>query len=247
MFAGGVPMKGEALKLFHLTENCWYSESDQTYDRPSLGYIRGRRASAAVDTGASPAHYAEFLEALDREGLPRPSAVVITHWHWDHTMGMSAAGVPVAACEKTQEHLRDMASWGPEQKEDFFKAQYYVRQEYSSPDQLCPRTADIVFRDVLELDLGGVTVKAEHVEGPHSDDSVLVYIPEDGMIFAGDSSAGDFSKPNIAYDPDLLKKYTDKVLSMEFGMFLHSHRQPTDRKETEEFLAQAAERGYYTY
>ena len=105
----------------------------------------------------------------------------------------------------------------------------------------------VVFKKELTLNLCGLEIQLKHVEGPHSDDSVLVYIPEDGMIFAGDSSAGDFSTPNISYDPILLEKYTNTIKAMDFSCFLHSHRLPLNRSETLAFLAEAKERGYYTF
>ena len=235
------------MRLFQITDNCWYSESDQTYDRPSLGYIRGSSMSVAVDTGNSPKHWHEFMQALELNGLERPSLCVLTHWHWDHVLGISAAGVPVAACRMTQLHLQEMCGWSDEEKKAFYDSNIYAQAEYTSWKEIRPATADIVYDTTLTLDIGGVDVCLEHVQGPHSDDSVLVSVPTDGMLFAGDSSAGDFSTPNIAYDPVLLRMYTEKIGSMYFRYFLHSHRQPLNRDETMRFLEEAAERGYYTF
>ena len=104
-----------------------------------------------------------------------------------------------------------------------YSANEFLQAEYDDPACIEPDTADITFDRSVIFDLGDITVNAIHINGPHSDDSVIVYIGEDGMIFAGDSSAGNFDLPNIAYDQDLLKEYTDFILGLEFNVFLHQH------------------------
>lgn len=236
------------MELHRLTQHCWYSDSDPDTDRPSLGYILGSEGRAlVVDCGNSPKHYDEFLSLLKSNGLPTPECCILTHHHWDHVLGMSAVTVPVLACSITQKHLREMAGWNEAEKKTFYDGNEYAQAEYASASDITTRVADIVFCDEIHFDLGDIQVIARHIDGPHSDDSVIVYIPSDGMIFAGDSSAGDFSTPDIAYDPVLLEKYTESILSMDFNCFLHSHRQPLDRRGTEDFLNTAKQRGYYTF
>ncbi len=236
------------MELHRLTRHCWYSDSDPDTDRPSLGYILGNDGrSIVVDCGNSPKHFREFISLLRNEKLPFPEYCILTHHHWDHVLGMSAVTIPVLACSLTQGHLREMAAWTPDDRKAFYDRNEYVRAEYECPEEITAHTADIVFNDEITVDLGDISVIARHIEGPHSDDSVIVYVPSDGMIFAGDSSAGNFDLPNIAYDPILLEKYTESILSMDFSCFLHSHRQPLDRSGTEDFLKTAKERGYYTF
>ena len=42
--------------------------------------------------------------------------------------------------------------------------------------------ADITFKDGLEIDLGGTNCIIENIGGCHSEDSSLVYIPEEKTI-----------------------------------------------------------------
>ncbi len=236
------------MELYQLTKHCWYTNSEPATDRPSLGYILSDKGlSIAVDSGNSPNHFKEFLTCLTDKGLPLPSLCAITHWHWDHTLGISAVNVPVLACELTQQHLIGMTKWTDKEIDDFYKSDQCVREEYASKDMITPSIANIIFKNELSLNIGDLEIKLIHVEGPHSDDSVLVYIPEDGMIFGGDSSAGDFSTPNISYDPVLLEKYTKTITDLKFNCFLHSHRLPLNRLETISFLDEAKKRGYYTF
>ena len=236
------------MQLHRLTEHCWYSDSDPATDRPSLGYILGNGGrSIVIDAGNSEKHYLEFLSCLQNEGLPMPELCIITHSHWDHVLGISAVNVPVIANTISQEHLRKMCAWDRSQYESFWADNEFVRAEYTSWECIHPRMATVSFSGKITVNLDGVQVEAQQVSSPHSDDGLLVYVPSDGMIFAGDSSAGNFDLPNIAYDPELLEAYTKTVLNLDFRFFLHSHREPTDRAQTETFLREAKERGYYVF
>ncbi len=236
------------MKLHKLTEHCWYSDSAPETDRPSLGYILGTDGKAVVvDAGNSENHYLEFISLLESNNLPKPSMCLLTHSHWDHVLGMAAVDVPTIAHTSTQCHLKEMCDWNSAQTDEFFRDNEYARVEYENHLEIHPRLASISFSTQLTINLGELQIQVYPVINPHSDDGVIVFVPEDGMIFAGDSSAGNFSLPNIAYVPELLKKYTSFISSLDFHWFLHSHREPTNREQTMQFLKEAKERGYYIF
>ena len=109
------------MELYQLTKHCWYTNSEPSTDRPSLGYILSDSGfGIVVDAGNSPKHYKEFLACLRQKGFPLPSLCAITHWHWDHTLGISAVDVPVIACDLTQQHLINMTKWTEKDIDDFY-------------------------------------------------------------------------------------------------------------------------------
>ena len=135
------------MELHKLTHHCWYSDSEPLTDRPSLGYILSDSGkSIVVDAGNSPAHYNEFLSCLDRNGFPYPSLCVITHSHWDHTLGISKVRVPVIACALTQLHLAEMKSWTDQDLKEFYDSDSCVREEYPTLDMISPSIASVVFK-----------------------------------------------------------------------------------------------------
>ena len=236
------------MKLHRLTDHCWYSDSAPDTDRPSLGYIVGTNGkSVVVDAGNSEKHYREFLDLLDSYDLPMPSMCVLTHSHWDHVLGMAATAVPTIAHVNTQRHLQEMCEWSPIQVKEFFSENEFAQIEYKDSLDIHPQIATISFSSPMTIYLGSIQVQLLPVINPHSDDGVIIYVPTDGMIYAGDSSAGDFSLPNIAYVPELFEEYIAFITSLDFNWFLHSHREPTDRVQTLQFLRDAKERGYYTF
>lgn len=44
----------------------------------------------------------------------------------------------------------------------------------------------------MTVDLGGMTARIFHTEAPHSEDTVCIYIPEEKVLFLGDSTSEDF-------------------------------------------------------
>ena len=77
-------------QLIQLSERIWYMDLDYAADRPNLGYIQGDEFSLMFDCGASPAHVSDFMGLLNVHGLPLPKMATLSHWHWDHALGMAA-------------------------------------------------------------------------------------------------------------------------------------------------------------
>ena len=89
----------------------YYMMHDDNNDEPYLFYIKGNRFSLQIDAGNSPKSYKQFEKLLEEEGLKKPDLLVLTHWHWDHTFGLTSAKCPVIASNKTQEYLKDVLTW----------------------------------------------------------------------------------------------------------------------------------------
>ena len=95
------------MNLIRLTERIWVYPYEEERDRPNLCYIHGDRWSLAADAGHSANHTRDFYGALEKEGLPMPEITVLTHWHWDHTLGMHAIHGLSIANELTNRYLTD--------------------------------------------------------------------------------------------------------------------------------------------
>ena len=219
------------MKLVTLTERVWYHPYEQERDRPNLGYIRGDRWSVAVDAGHSKAHVEEFYRALEEEGLPLPSLTVLTHWHWDHTFGMHAVHGLCLAGRKTNGYLAQARErLAREGEEAFLSKEESVRREYANGDRMVVREADMSFSGELLLDAGSCPVRAFETEAPHTDDSVLVCVPGEGVLFAGDSICGSY--PTWEKDPALCRALADSIAGAGAGICLTGHWTPLSLEET---------------
>ena len=227
------------MELKRLTERIWYSMYEEERDRPCLGYIKGDNWSLAVDAGHSAIHVKEFYELLEKENLPLPALTVITHWHWDHAFGMhSIAGLSVAN-QRTNQHLiafADMVS--REGTGKFFDLDPSIRKEYASGEPVVIVPADIVFESSLCLDPGNITVRLSTCTSPHTDDTTLVYIPEEKTVFLGDCISGVF--PTWERDPGKTRALVDTLKTFDADMFLGGHWDVLHKNELIEALVVTA-------
>ena len=223
------------MELKRLTEHIWMMPYEEERDRPNLCYVKGGRMSLAVDAGHSAAHVREFYALLEKENLPLPDLTVLTHWHWDHTFGMHAVHGLTLANERTNRYL---AEWKEKIEKngpgEFLAIHESIRREYPAGTEVTVRTADIVFDGELTLDLGGCTVKVVQAEAPHTDDSTLVYVENDRVLFVGDSTCHDFFTG--IKRADLCAKMADTIRKINPAVIMEGHWIPVPMEDTLEDL-----------
>ena len=107
---------------------------------------------------------------------------------------------------KTNKYLLDFkAKIAAEGPSGFLSMNDCIRNEYKGGKEVIVVPADMVFAGEMTLDLGGVTVKVVETEAPHTDDSTVVYVVEDKVLFLGDSTCGSFPG-NTTKDKALCEK-----------------------------------------
>ena len=219
------------MKLEQLTERIWYYPFEKERDRPNLGYIRGDRWSLAVDAGHSDAHLAEFYRALAEANLPLPQLTVLTHWHWDHTFALHAIHGLSLANAITNRHLRDFRDRvkknGPE---EFLALDESIRLEYAGnrPVHIVP--ADLEYTGEMLLDAGNCPIRVFQASSPHTDDSTLIELPSEKVLFIGDSNSGSF--PNWKKDPALARELAAAVAAADIETCLEGHWVPDSKEGT---------------
>lgn len=213
-----------------LTERIRYMPFERERDRPNLCHVRGDRLSVAIDAGHSAAHVAEFYDLLEAEGLPLPDLTLVTHWHWDHSLGMHATHGPCMANVRTDAHIRRMRDRVMREGEGWLLAlDESVRREYAGGRPVVVTPADIVFDGEVSIDLGGCAVRAFRAESPHTDDSTLVHVPEERALILGDAKSGTF--PTWEKDPVLCKRLAKAVEAVDADICLGGHGDPMAKGE----------------
>src|SRR6195952_2237009 len=195
----------EDCRLERATEHVWWYTPDDRSDRPALAIVAGSEACVLLDVGASPAHTRGFLEALEPLGLAPLRCAVLTHWHWDHSFGGAALDVPIAAHRLTAAELAREATldFG-----DAALADRVARGEELAfcaemipieiPDRSSLRIVEptILFGDEgIDLQLGGVTCTVRRVGGDHAQDSCVMHVVEDRLLFLGGALAQRLHAP----------------------------------------------------
>ena len=224
--------------LQQLTERVWYLPHDEPSDRPVLTYIEGDQLSVAVDAGASPAHVREFYTAITDQRLSIPEITILTHWHWDHSFGLCAVNGFTLASKKTDARLREMARWAwtPEAMaarlasgEEIPFCHEHICLEYRRPEWIQVIPADMTLEGEGTMDIGGVTIRCETCDSPHSRDALL--ISADGCLIIGDAGYEDFYELDRQYDKGRLAAFLEKLKGRDETWLVAGHEEPLPLKD----------------
>ncbi|MBQ6526889.1 MAG: MBL fold metallo-hydrolase [Clostridia bacterium] len=227
------------MQLNRLTERVWIFPYEEARDRPNLGYIRGDRWSLAIDAGHSEDHITAFYRALTQAGLPLPALTILTHWHWDHTFAMHAGHGLTLACEKTGAYLRQARERISREGTGWFLAlDESIRLEYPDNTPVIVKEADMLFQGSLLLDAGNCPVRVFQAPSPHTDDTTLVEVCNDRILFLGDACGGTF--PTWVRDPALSRQLAEVIQSTNARTCVEGHWTPLSKEETvQDLLAPA--------
>jgi glyoxylase-like metal-dependent hydrolase (beta-lactamase superfamily II) len=216
-------------------------------DRPSLCAVVGERGRIWLDAGSSATHAREFSRLLADEGVAKPSHVIFTHSHWDHIFGAAELGAYVLAHKRTAGYLEELAAtdWSDEALdrrvaagENSQQHAENVKAELPAPRDVRVALADIVFREGLELELGGARVHVRHVGGDHADDSTVMYIEPDDVLFLGDCL---YEAPSGGYTAERLRPLIDAVRGFPAQVFVEGHSETVlTAAQLDEAIAEAS-------
>jgi glyoxylase-like metal-dependent hydrolase (beta-lactamase superfamily II) len=150
-----------------------YESLDQT-----IGVIGGASGLVVIDTRANHRLADELREELKQ--LPGTTAAVVnTHGHWDHVFGNARFGpTPIWG------HVRcaTMINERGEEMRAGLLTQY--PGEPFAEVVLTPPTD--LFADAATLDLGDRQVELRHLGRGHTDNDIVVTVPDASVLFAGD-------------------------------------------------------------
>ncbi|MBK0392542.1 MBL fold metallo-hydrolase [Ramlibacter algicola] len=172
-----------------LSASAWFVQGQSALGSPAnrnfisnAGFVVTPAGVVVIDALGSPALAREMLAAI-RKITPQPvTHVVLTHYHADHVYGLQeykAAGARIVAHQRGREYLnsdtarlrleasrKDLAPW--------IDAQTQLVQ------------ADEWIDGPRELVVGGVRLQVVPVGPAHTVEDVVVYLPSEKVLFAGD-------------------------------------------------------------
>ena len=207
-----------------------YAELDLT-----VGLVVGDGACLVVDTRGDEAQGAEFAAAI-REITDAPWTVVLTHAHFDHVLGTSAfRPAPVWAHERAAKLLVPDADLG--------RAEFVREYERAGRAEDAARLAaarvvgpDRTIADGATLDIGGRIVRLAHFGPAHTDNDLVVSVPDARVVFAGDlvehdRTTGSFSAESFGPETRLANWPTALrgVIAFDPGTVICGHGEPVDR------------------
>jgi glyoxylase-like metal-dependent hydrolase (beta-lactamase superfamily II) len=239
-------------------ERFWYMTPVSETDRPILGIVAGSEKTLMIDAGNSEAHASLFMEMVKEKGVDLPSYVVLTHWHWDHIFGLSAmentVSISSGKTKKEMEKLRPL-SWSndaidqrvAEGTEIEFCANA-IKQEFPDNRDITITLPVMTFEDEVQIDLGGITCIIKHVGGDHADDSVVIYIKEEKILFLADCFYPDIFSEKDNYTVNGIRGLLNKLEVFDANFYILSHsgilskQQFADEVKLLRFIADLTER-----
>ena len=150
------------------------------YDQGIVAVLGGDTA-LVVDTRTTPAQAREILDDLRDLGSPRVGIVVNTHGHYDHVFGNAV--------------FRPAVIWGHERCRTMIELTGETQREKASRDMpaLAAELAEVmldppdrVFGGAATIDLDGREVRLAYLGRGHTDNDIVVSIPDADVLCAGD-------------------------------------------------------------
>lgn len=238
-------------EIEHLANNIWrYPQGmNHAIPQPNVGIIRDTDRTILIDAGNSPRHARMIQGELAASGFPPVGMIIYTHHHWDHTFGaLLFPAATIVAHELCAAQLKQMASrpWNPTviRDETLRNPQFQARNNamLQAVDEwrdfrICQPT--LTFSKSLTLYLhNGMHLELQYIGGVHATDSIIIRVPEVGVMFLGDcfypSTAHERTVENTnIIDTDMLARLADE----RYQIYLHGHHDPVSFTSISKTLA----------
>jgi glyoxylase-like metal-dependent hydrolase (beta-lactamase superfamily II) len=192
------------------------------YAQVTAGAIVTREGAVLVDTLPFPAESRELVAFINWACPSGVRYVILTHYHADHTYGAYLfPQADVVAHTRCYELLSEVG----------MPALEAARAEEPELEEVVLRLPDIVFDDDdMGLQLEGQMLRLIHAPG-HTQDSVMVYVENDRVLFAADTM---MPVPSIADgDVEAFKGSLQKVAELPIDTIVQGHGEVILRGEVQ--------------
>ncbi len=212
LIAAGKAMKENGVKAVVLNENLYLIEGTQG---GNVAFLVTANGVLVVDSGTSFAEGAQIVAAI-RKVTPQPIRyVVLTHYHGDHTVGLSvfpeaalvigqqllARNIRENNIPRMQEYVEselpanilklreDVGKLTKAKSPELARTRAELKdaqRELAAMKTMKPRLPDLTFGDSLIITLGGESIHLIYPGPAHTDCNILVLFPRQKTVHMGD-------------------------------------------------------------
>ncbi len=153
-----------------------FLQADGGWCLNNAGVVVGRERTVVIDTAATVSRAERLRDVVTGLGRGTPITVVNTHHHGDHFFGNCVFGpeVTIVAHELARAEMIETGTG--------------LQKLWPDVDwgEIELRLPTVTFPDRLTLDTGDFAVELHHVGPAHTTNDVVAWLPEQGVLFAGD-------------------------------------------------------------
>jgi glyoxylase-like metal-dependent hydrolase (beta-lactamase superfamily II) len=196
----------------------------QGYDFGDFGFVRTESGVVAIDAGTAE-HRVRTAVAAAGLRTEDVSHVILTHSHFDHAGGISALTGPttqvIAQAGFPSELRRQHANPIPFRYFTGAGAGFGGGEAGAGPAQITP---DQLIAEPTKLSIGGTDFVMYPATGGETGDGLMAYLPESGVLFAGDVMMPYLGAPFFAEgSPDGLLDALALIAEINPRVLVHGH------------------------
>jgi len=225
-----------------------YIQPDGSWCLNNAGLIVDNQQAMLVDTLTDLAHTQDMLDAIQKTTEASINSLVITHGNIDHWLGNELVkGAEIIATEACAEEMKttppemlaQMVQGAPQMGETGeYLLHCFGKFNFEGIAATYPTRT---FKGQLELKVGNKEVRLIDVGPAHTTSDLLVHVPENRVVFAGDilfigGTPLMWAGPVVNWI-----RACDLMLDMDAEVFVPGHGPITDKKGVEEV------KGYWRY
>ncbi|MEL4029729.1 hydrolase glyoxylase [Caldifermentibacillus hisashii] len=164
----------------------------------------------------------------------------IYHGNLHHFLGMNEFDATVIVNSQTNEMIKE---WQCLSYDDSSLQKYVttnqmsamcmkvIQTEMLNRDSFKLKSPDVIFENTLTIDLGNKVCLLESIKSTHTDDSTIIYIPDEKVVFLGDCAYGSTTNSLFHYKQSLLLPMIKDIQKYDAEMFLLGHESICDLNE----------------
>jgi len=230
--------------LKKLSDTIYYLPNQNDKERPTLGLVCGEQYSLIIDAGNSTKHAENLINEIEKLDVPPVKYLVITHAHWDHFLGMNELDATIIVNSETNRRLKQwqMFSFDDHSLQHYVSSnkmsdfcRKIIQEDIPERDHFTLPSPDIIFENTLTIDLGNKICLLEQIASTHTDDSTIVFIPDEKVIFLGDSAYGTTTNSLYHFKQSLLLPMIEDIQKYDAKLFLLGHESICDVEEMDTY------------
>lgn len=228
----------EETKIFSMSDRVKVFGSP---NRANIGIITGSGSTLLIDSGHNEDHVNQLFSLLPSLQF---DYTVLTHFHMDHTLGLAYLNCPGIAHKNMIQNLidyrqKDFSDAGLEKlvqqglihREEL----HWYQREYPDRSKINFKHPIISYNNQLTLDLGNLTIELSHIACDHTNDTTVVYVPDEEALFIGDClSPGPL--PKSTFTMPVLRNMLDYFFSFDSKILVEGHGPPLNNGDGTRYL-----------